>query len=114
MAEEETKDSTTAGTNAPTINAPATTSDAVVPTAAGDTGSGQGERKARVVVEYIGGEETDEEPEEGGEDAGDPATEDLLAMYPDNTEVRVFHSASFLSLPSKRCTPPPCPCRTSI
>jgi hypothetical protein len=44
-------------------------------------------RKARVVVEYIGGDETDEEGEEGAENTGDPATEDLLAAYPDDTEV---------------------------
>jgi hypothetical protein len=55
--------------------------------AATSTPAPDGERKARVVVEYIGGDETDEEGEEGVENTGDPATEDLLAVYPDETEV---------------------------
>ncbi|CEL55522.1 hypothetical protein RSOLAG1IB_01534 [Rhizoctonia solani AG-1 IB] len=50
----------------------------------------QGERKARVVVEYIdppGGADGQESEDEAlGEDAGDPATEDLLANMPDETE----------------------------
>ncbi|KAG9089247.1 hypothetical protein FRC07_012377, partial [Ceratobasidium sp. 392] len=44
------------------------------------------ERKARVVVEYVGGDDTDEEGDEGEENTGDPATEDLLANLPDDTE----------------------------
>ncbi|QRW04079.1 protein phosphatase 1 regulatory subunit 7 [Ceratobasidium sp. AG-Ba] len=44
------------------------------------------ERKARVVVEHIGGDDTDEEGGDEAGDTGDPATEDLLAAYPDETE----------------------------
>ncbi|ELU40787.1 leucine rich repeats (2 copies) domain-containing protein [Rhizoctonia solani AG-1 IA] len=51
---------------------------------------GEEERKARVVVEYIdppGAGDGQESEDEGlGEDAGDPATEDLLAAMPDETE----------------------------
>lgn len=43
------------------------------------------DRKARVVVEYVDAPESDDEAP--GEDPGDPATEDLLAAMPDNTEV---------------------------
>lgn len=50
------------------------------------------DRKARVVVEYVDappavGEAAESEDEALGEDAGDPATEDLLAAMPDDTEV---------------------------
>ncbi|KAG8686519.1 hypothetical protein FRC09_014071 [Ceratobasidium sp. 395] len=54
--------------------------------ATGGTKDTEEARKARVVVEYIGGEDTDEEGDEGDENTGDPATEDLLAAYPDETE----------------------------
>ena len=105
MPQDETKDSTSASEAAPTpttdtpASAAAPISDAVVP--ATKEVKETGERKARVVVEYIGGEETDEELEEGGEDAGDPSTEDLLAMYPDDTEVRtpILSSLSFPGFP---------------
>lgn len=101
MAQQETKDSTSEHMAAPTptTDTPAattSTSDAVVP--ASKEEKEPGERKARLVVEYIGGEETDEEPEEGGEDNGDPATEDLLAIYPDDTEVRISMLPSSLFL----------------
>ncbi|KAJ1307645.1 hypothetical protein OPQ81_001739 [Rhizoctonia solani] len=49
----------------------------------------EGERKARVVVEYIDhpNAEAQESEDEGlGPDAGDPATEDLLASMPDDTD----------------------------
>ncbi|KAG8690731.1 hypothetical protein FRC11_009476 [Ceratobasidium sp. 423] len=48
-----------------------------------------GERKARVVVEYIdppGTEGQESDDEDLGPDAGDPATEDLLAGMPDETD----------------------------
>ncbi|CAE6461619.1 unnamed protein product [Rhizoctonia solani] len=52
-------------------------------------GVAEGERKARVVVEYIDhpNAEAQESDDEGlGPDAGDPATEDLLAGMPDETD----------------------------
>ncbi|KAG8713398.1 hypothetical protein FRC08_013292 [Ceratobasidium sp. 394] len=58
----------------------------VVATSTPNDAPAEEERKARVVVEYVGGDETDDEAGEGDEDAGDPATEDLLAAYPDETE----------------------------
>ncbi|KAG9085156.1 hypothetical protein FS749_004647 [Ceratobasidium sp. UAMH 11750] len=58
----------------------------VVATSTPNDAPAEEERKARVVVEYAGGDETDDEAGEGDEDAGDPATEDLLAAYPDETE----------------------------
>ncbi|CAE6354181.1 unnamed protein product [Rhizoctonia solani] len=51
--------------------------------------STEGVRKARVVVEYIdhpNAEAQESEDEELGPDAGDPATEDLLAGFPDETD----------------------------
>ncbi|CAE6473507.1 unnamed protein product [Rhizoctonia solani] len=67
--------------------------DVVVPDATNEPGttdvSAGGERKARVVVEYIDppGAEGQESEDEGlGPDAGDPATEDLLAGMPDETD----------------------------
>jgi hypothetical protein len=57
--------------------------------------SATGSRKARVVVEYLDrpgsvAADAPESEDDSGEDAGDPATEDLLAGMPDDTEVRIY------------------------
>lgn len=67
------------------------------------------DRKARVVVEYVdfppaAGEAAESDDEALGEDAGDPATEDLLAAMPDDTEEidlihARLHSLDALRLP---------------